>query len=392
VYLPGGPSHLETFDMKPDAPAEIRGQFKPISTNLPGVHICEHLPRLAQMMDKVTVIRSLADAVDDHSSNYCLSGYPKRISTRDGGRPGLGAIIAKFQGAVDPAMPPNICLTERTYHRPYSDPGSPGYLGLKYAPFTPSGPDLANMTLARGVSWDRLGDRKSLLRSFDHLRRDLDTEGMIEGTDAFTQRAFEILTSTKVAEALDVSREDPRLRAKYGHGSPKQIDDAGPRYNDQFLMARRLVEAGARCVSLAFGSWDMHGGIFPRYDQQTRMLDQALTALIEDLHARGLDQDVTVLCWGEFGRTPRINSSAGRDHWAPVGHALLACGGMRAGQVIGSTNRLGERPKDRPLKFHNVFATLYHNLGIDPSQTIVNRAGRPMYLLDDREPIPELVG
>jgi len=299
--------------------------------------------------------------------------------------------LAHLQGPVDPAMPPNVCLTARTAHLPYSDPGSPGYLGLAYAPFTPSGSDLANMTLARGVSWDRLGNRQSLLRSFDHLRRDLDAEGGVEGADALTQRAFEILTSSKIAEALDVSREDPKLRAKYGHGSPQQVDDAGPRYNDQFLMARRLVEAGARCVSLAFGSWDMHGGIFPRYRDQLRMLDQALTALIEDIHNRGLDRDVSVVAWGEFGRTPRINKDAGRDHWAPVGNALLAGGGMRTGQIIGSTNRLGEVPKDRPLKFQNVFATLYHNLGIDPSRTLMNRSGRPMYLLDEREPVPGLV-
>jgi len=201
-----------------------------------------------------------------------------------------------------------------------------------------------------------------------------------------------VLTSSKLVEALNVDKEDPRLRDRYGRGSPQNIDDAAPRWMDQFLMARRLVEAGVRCVTLAFGIWDMHGGNFSRLRQQLPMLDQGVAALVRDLHERGLDKDVSVVVWGEFGRTPRINKDAGRDHWPQASCALLAGGGMRTGEVIGSTNRLGEVPHDRPVHYQNVFATLYHNLGIDVSATtIADQSGRPQYLLDLHEPIREII-
>ena len=196
------------------------------------------------------------------------------------------------------------------------------------------------------------------------------------GMDTFTRQAFDILTSSKLVDALDVTKEDPRLRAKYGIGDMKNVDDGGPCCNDQFLMARRLVEAGARCVTIAFGRWDYHSDNFGQCRERLPKLDTALSALIEDLHARGLDKDVSVVVWGEFGRTPKINKDAGRDHWPPVSCALLAGGGMRTGQVIGPTNRLGEVPKDRPVTFQNVFATLYHNLGISPGTTL-SRPQRP---------------
>jgi hypothetical protein len=275
-------------------------------------------------------------------------------------------------------------------HTPWADNGAPGYLGLKHAPFTPNGDDLVNLSL-KHVTLGRLGDRKGLLRRFDALRGDLDATGAIEGLDEFTRRAFEILTSSKLAEALDVTREDPKLRAKYGYGDMTNVDDGGPCCMDQFLMARRLVEAGVRCVTIGFGRWDYHNDNFGQCRARLPKLDMGLAALVEDLHQRGLDRDVSVVVWGEFGRTPKINKDAGRDHWPPVSCALLACGGMRTGQVIGATNRLGEVPKDRPITFQNVFATLYHNLGIDPATTLPNHVGRPQYLIDEFEPIRELV-
>ncbi|MHC5542184.1 DUF1501 domain-containing protein, partial [Singulisphaera rosea] len=294
------------------------------------------------------------------------------------------------QGPVDSAVPPFVGLSPKMGHMPWANNGDPGYLGVKYAPFTPNGAGLENLTL-KNISLGRFDDRKGLLRSFDALRQDVDANGSIEGMDAFTRRAFEVLTSTKLVDALDVTKEDPRLRAKYGHGDMVNVDDGGPCCMDHFLMARRLVEAGVRCVTIGFGRWDYHSDNFGQCRERLPKLDMGLSALIEDLHARGLDKDVTVVVWGEFGRTPKINAQAGRDHWPSVACALLAGGGMKTGQVIGSTNRLGEVPKDRPVTFQEVFATLYHNLGIDASTTIPNRFGRPNYLVDTFTPMPELV-
>jgi hypothetical protein len=390
IFLAGGPPHQDMVDLKMDAPAEVRGEFRPIATNVPGLEICEHLPRLAAMMDKFVVIRTIVGAQGEHAAVQCQTGYPEAVSRQQGGRPSLGAILSKLKGPVNAAVPPFVGLSPPMGHRPWADPGHPGYLGLAHAPFTPNGSDLANMTL-QGIGLDRLGDRRTLLSSFDGLRREIDATGAIDGTDAFTRRAFEILTSSKLVEALDLSREDPRLRARYGYGDMKNVDDGGPCCMDQFLMARRLVEAGVRCVTIGFGRWDYHGNNFGQCRERLPKLDMGLSALVEDLHVRGLDKDVSVVVWGEFGRTPKINKDGGRDHWPPVSCALLACGGMRTGQVIGTTNRLGEVPKDRPVTFQNVFATLYHNLGIDPATTIPNHAGRPMYLLDDFTAIPEVI-
>jgi hypothetical protein len=390
VFLAGGPPHQDMVDLKPDAPAEIRGEFKPIPTNVPGIEICEHLPRLARMTDRLAILRTIVGARGEHAAVQCYTGYSDMESRQAGGRPSLGAIVSKLQGPVSSDMPPFVGLSPRTQHVPWGDPGAPGYLGLKYAPFTPNGSDLENMTL-QGVGLDRFGDRKSLLASFDNLRREADADGSIDGMDSFQQRAFEILTSSRMVEALDLGREDPRLRARYGIGDMKPIDDGPPCCMDHFLMARRLVEAGARCVTLSFGRWDYHGNNFGQCKERLPKLDLALSALLDDLYARGLEEDVTVIVWGEFGRTPKINKDGGRDHWPPVSCAILAGGGLRAGQVVGSTNRLGEVPKDRPITFASVFATLYHNLGIDPATTLPNRSGRPMYLLDDREPVRELI-
>ena len=241
------------------------------------------------------------------------------------------------------------------------------------------------------MSQARLQDRKALLRTFDAYRKTIEATAAVEGMDEFSRRAFEVLSSNKLVNALDVSREDPRLRARYGIGDMNHIDDGPPCCMDQFLMARRLVEAGVRCVTIGFGRWDYHDRNFAQCRERLPKLDMALSALLEDLYQRGMEKDVSVVVWGEFGRTPRINPQGGRDHWPRVSCAILAGGGLRTGQVIGQTNANGEVPKDRPITFQNVFATLYHQLGIEPGTTISDPVGRPMYLLDDFTPIHELI-
>jgi hypothetical protein len=393
IYLSGGPSHQDMYDLKMDAPIEIRGTFRPIQTNVPGIEICEHMPRLAQMMDKFAIIRSLYGGPDQHASDVCMSGYPITGKGRQDNHPSLGSAVARLQGPVDRAIPPFVGLTTKTGHAPYSNPGLPGFLGLAYAPFQPESEGMANMRL-NNITLDRLRDRKMLLTSIDDFRRQAEVSTSIQGLDAFKSRAFDVLTSSALVDALDIEKEDPAIRDRYGRGSssPAFGEDAGPHWMDQFLVARRLVEAGVRCVTLSFGSWDRHGGNFERLPEQLAKLDQGITALVEDLHRRGLDQDVSVVAWGEFGRTPRINPGGGRDHWPQASCALLAGGGMTMGQVIGSTNRLGEVPQDRPIHYQDVFATLYRQLGIDVgSATILDQSGRPQFLLDRRDPVRELI-
>jgi hypothetical protein len=391
IFLPGGPSHQDIFDLKQDAPIEIRGEFKPIATNVAGIQICEHLPMLAKIADKYTLIRSMVGAEDNHYAFQCLTGRLMR-GEPPGGWPCLGSVVSKLEGAVDPAVPPFVGLAPKMGHMPWADNGSPGFLGIGYAPFQPNkGAGKDDMVL-EGMTLDRLADRKKLLTSFDTFRRDVDGQGMMEGMDAFNQQAFGILTSSKLRDALDVEKEDPRVRARYGKGDPKNRDDGGPKLMEHFLVARRLVEAGARCVTLAFSRWDHHGDNFGALRQDLPLLDQGLSALIEDLHQRGLDKDVSVVVWGEFGRTPTINKDAGRDHWPRVSCALLAGGGMRHGQVIGATDRLGGEAIERPVQFGEVFATLYQRMGIDVSRTTVkDLTGRPQYLVDNGyQPLKEM--
>jgi hypothetical protein len=222
----------------------------------------------------------------------------------------------------------------------------------------------------------------------------VDSSGLMNGLDAFNEQAFGVLTSSKLVEALDLTKEDKRLVERYGKGDPKNRDDGGPKLMEHFLIARRLVEAGARCVTLAFSRWDHHGDNFGALRQDLPLLDQGVSALIEDIYQRGLDKDVSVVVWGEFGRTPTINKDAGRDHWPRVSCAMLAAGGMKTGQVIGATDRLGGEATERPTQFGEVFATLYHNLGIDVSKvTVPDLSGRPQYLVDNGlQPMRELVG
>src|SRR5947207_6062572 len=383
VFLGGGPPHQDMWDIKTEAPSDIRGEFKPIATNVAGIQICEVFPRIAANMDKCAVVRSVVGANGNHYAQQCMTGWDDKSLKAMGGRPSLGSVLAKLQGPVDPSVPPFVGLAQPTKHMPWSDAGAVGFLGPSYGPFKPDGPGLQNLTL-NGVSVERLGDRKSLLTSFDNLRRDIDANGAIKGMDAATERAFGVLTSSRLVDALDLSKESEKVRARYGDGKPYQFQfDGAPTVNEQLLMARRLVEAGARCVTLSYGRWDSHGQNFKLVRDHGAKLDQCLSALIEDLDSRGMLNDVTVVCWGEFGRTPRINKGAGRDHWPQVSCALLAGGGMKTGQAIGATNRLGEFAAHRPVHFQEIFATLYQNLGLDPSSTtIMDPTGRPQHLIE----------
>ena len=399
ILLGGGPPHLDMWDIKTEAPREIRGDFNPLATSVPGVHIGELFPRIAAAMGKFAIIRSVVGSDGKHDNFQCLSGWPGDSLDSVGGRPSIGPVLAKLHGPVDAGVPPTVGLAPKTKYVPWSNSGGPGFLGAGYAPFKPDGQGMADLQL-NGVGLDRLQDRKQLLRSLGDLRRALDDSQYATESDSFTQAAFDVLTSSKLVDALDLEQEDPRIRARYGDGKPYEyVHDGAPTANEHVLMARRLVEAGARCVTLTYGRWDTHGtnhgapaNNFHVMRTNGPKLDQVLTALIEDLDERHLLDDVTVLAWGEFGRTPRVNKKGGRDHWAPVSCALLAGGGMRTGQVIGSTNRLGEYAQDRPVHMQEIVATAYHNLGINPrTTTLTDPNGRPQYLLEHRNPIAELV-
>jgi hypothetical protein len=373
-----------------NAPSEIRGEFKPIPTNVPGIQICELLPKLAKLIDKTAIIRSIVGATGDHYAVQCLTGR-SHVNPPAGGWPCMGSVLAKVEGAVDPAMPPFVGLSPKMGHMPWADAGQPGFLGAAYAPFKPDGNGKADMIL-NGITLDRLADRRALLKSFDSFRRDVDSSGLMNGLDSFNEQAFGMLTSNKVLEALDIEKEDSKIREMYGKGDPKNRDDGAPKLMEHFLMARRLVEAGARCVTLAFSRWDHHGDNFGALRQDLPLLDQGLSALITDIYQRGLDKDVSVVVWGEFGRTPTINKDGGRDHWPRVSCALVTGGGMKLGQVIGSTDRLGGEAVERPVQFGEVFATLYHNLGIDVSKPLLtDLTGRPQFLVDGYAPMKELV-
>ncbi|HEX8910761.1 MAG TPA: DUF1501 domain-containing protein [Humisphaera sp.] len=392
IFLPGGPAHQDLFDLKPDQPEDVRGEFKPIDTNVSGIQISELLPRLAKRMDKVALIRSIVGADGAHDAFQCLTGRPKK-QMPPGGWPSLGSCVSKLLGPADKATPPFVGLAPPMGHMEWADTGKPGFLGISHAPFKPSGEGKEDMVL-NGVTLDRLNDRRALLGSLDRLRRSCDANGAMDGVDAFNQQAIGMLTSSKLAAALDLANEDPRVVETYGKGDPKNRDDGGPKLMSHFLIARRLVEAGSRVVTLAFSRWDHHGKNAKALREDAPLLDQGLAALIDDLHARGLEKDVSVVVWGEFGRTPKINKDGGRDHWPKVSAALMFGGGMRGGQVIGSTTRDAGECDSRPVKFGDVFATLYQNLGIDVMRQMVpDLSGRPQHLVEPGSvPIKELVG
>lgn len=389
IFLGGGPPHQDMWEIKTEAPAEIRGEFQPIATQVAGIQIGECFPRIAAAMNKFTVIRSVVGCSGGHDAYQCVTGWNRGAMASIGGPPSIGSALAKIKGPVDRSVPPTVGLAERTSHVPWSECGQAGFLGDAYKPFRPSGEMMADLRLS-GITLDRLQDRKSLLSSLGQLKRQADATARLSG---FSEEAFDVLTSSKLVDALDISREDPKVRERYGDGKPYQFQyDGAPTCNDHLLMARRLVEAGVRSVTLSYGRWDSHGDNFGLVRDHGAKLDQCVTALVEDLDERGMLNDVTVVVWGEFGRTPKINKEAGRDHWPQVSCALLAGGGMRTGQAIGATNRLGEYAVARPVDFQEIVATIYHNLGINPmTTTLVDPTGRPQFLLERREPIRELV-
>jgi hypothetical protein len=286
--------------------------------------------------------------------------------------PSFGAVMSKLRTQSSNDIPPFVSL------RGMSRGTEPGFLGIAHRPFTPEGQGIRNLNMASGVDFNRIEDRKKLLASFDTIRRDVDQSGTMKGIDSFTTRAFDMVTSGTVRKALDLNREDPRTKDRY-------------KGCEQFLRARRLVEAGVGCVTLAIGGWDTHGQNFVTLKRQLPQVDRGVASLVQDLHDRGLDKDVVVVMWGEFGRTPKVNGGAGRDHWAPVMSAMVAGGGLKMGQAVGSSSARGEYPRDSKYSVQQVLATLYKAVGIDPSKTFNNGSGRPIHILEDRNPVKELV-
>lgn len=389
VYLSGGISHQDTFDLKMEAPEEIRGEFQPIDTRLPGVQFCELLPQLSQAADKFSVIRSVVGLSDEHSSFQNLTGYRMGEAQRDG-KPTFGSVVSQLNGPMDAVTPPFLDLFPTMQHRPYNSPDS-GLLGPKYRAVKADGEALESMKL-RYISADQFRKRRSLLDQLDDFRREADAAASLETMNHTYTKAFDVLTSSKLVTALDVEQEDPKVRERYGKGSPKHLGDGAPMWNDQLLQARRLVEAGVRVVTVAYGFWDTHGNNFSHLRKHLPLFDTGISALIEDIHARGLQDDVTVLVWGEFGRTPKINDKAGRDHWARVSNAIFSGGGLQSGQIIGATDKTGGEALDRPVHFHDVLSTAYHTLGISPDDRMLDTAGSRLQILPPgARPIRELI-
>jgi hypothetical protein len=392
IHLSGGPSHLDMYDMKPGAPVEYRGEFRPIPTNVRGIEICELMPHQARIADKFAILRGV-QFTELHTGNEFYSGYPWQDSPRasvpgEAQRPALGAVVSRLRGG-DATIPPYVSLYNKPdWERAY-------YAGLEHEPFRAGGSarePLKNLRLQREVTILRLENRKELLHAFDSLRRDLDDRGIIQGMDGFQTRALNLIVSGKVRDAFDLDREAEKVRARYGQGPVKHGTHPGP----VLLQARRLLEAGVSVVTACVfgaGPWDTHRHNFSTLRELLPPLDQALSALIGDLDERGLLQDVAVLMGGEFGRTPRIGDVTpdGRGHWPGAGFLWVAGGGLKTGQVIGATDARGERVVGRPIRMQNVLATLYPVLGIDPAATITDYNGRPQYLLDDRQPVTELL-
>jgi uncharacterized protein (DUF1501 family) len=382
VYLNGGPSHVDTYDMKPEAPVEYRGEFSPIKTNVPGMDICELLPMQAKIADKLAIVRNMQFQQQGHTAPELYTGFLR------GFRPAIGSVVSKLtnQAGTYSALPPNVYIGDANHV------GRAGFLGKLHEAFIPDS-QTANMQLAKGMTLERVSERRQLLKSFDRLHREVDdARGSIRSVDAFTDQAIAMVTTNKARDAFDVSREPESVREKYGKGK-------------EYLQARRLVEAGVPMVTITpqnhgvpkdcNGQWDHHDHIFKCLRAVLPQYDRSVHALITDLHERGLEQDVVVCIWGEMGRTPRVGTqpgtTAGRDHWPQSGFALLAGGGLRMGQVIGATDRRGELPDGAPYTPQNVLATLYHVLGINPATTLPDHSGRPTYLLDDRRKVKELI-
>ncbi len=391
VVLDGGPSHIDMWDPKPDAPAEVRGPFQPIATALPGVRFTELMPMQAAIADRMALLRGVRSVENDHFLSEVYSGLPRTA----GKRPCFGSVVSKVAGG-GALMPPYVSLNRSStdqfeFEKPY-------YAGSHHAPFRPFGDAVDD--LAPVKSLDALADRKHLLKSFDTLRRDIDRTDAIRATDTFQARALDIITSPKVRDAFDLSREPVKSVARYGSGryTHQTAKDIYYPWNAKpFILARRLVEAGVRVVTLRAGEWDHHSGaqadIFHALKHIVPLMDRSVYALVTDLEARGLADDVLVVVLGEFGRTPKIvYPGPGREHWADAGCAAFFGGGLKMGQVIGETDAIGARAKSGATTFQNVMATIYSFLGIDLNTTIPDFSGRPQFILDDNKPIRELLG
>ncbi len=407
IHLDGGPPQLDTIDLKPLAPAEIRGEFQPIDTVVPGLQICELLPRLAMIADRCTWIRSLVGSAGAHDAFQCQSGFDGKNLRSLGGRPALGSVVSKLQGSTGDSAPPFVDLMQG---RPLvRNSARPGFLGPAHQPFRPDlselfprelesgmkgelarlgGDHRTSLTLHPELSVDRLGDRRSLLTALDGYRREVDATGMMSAMDRFTEQAASILTSGELASALDFTQEDPRTLERYFLADTtaelRNTTSESPGATKKFLLARRLIEAGVRCVSLSLSDFDTHSNNFPRLKNLLPILDVGLSGLLADLEERGLLEETLVVVWGEFGRTPRIDpKTGGRHHWPQVGPAILAGGCFRMGQVIGATDRTASVVHERPVSYQDVFATAYAHLGIDPQQTtLVDPQGRPQHVVE----------
>ena len=390
VWMHGGPSQLETFDMKPDAPAEYRGAFSPVRSNVPGIDVCELLPEHAKVMYKCTVIRSFSHGNGDHwaAAPWMLTGrLGANGSDRKPRYPSMGAVAAHLLGPTQPGALANVNMNDGGF-------GFHGaaWLGVNHNPLQcgefsygneagqlPAG-DFKSFALRDGLSEQRLIDRVSLRSQLDGLKRRVDRERSFDQLDAVEQQAMDLVLSGRVRKAFDVGEEDQQLRDRYGAG-----------WGEQALLARRLVEAGVRYVSLNTGYFDDHSNIEPALKDKLPRHDRAVGTLIQDLADRGMLDDTLVVVAGEFGHTPRINGNAGRDHWPQAQSILLAGGGFRHGQIIGSTNDKAEYPTSRKVGVEDFCAIVYHALGLRIDDTITDLTGRPTHLVPAGEVPPELI-
>jgi len=376
VWLGGGPTHVETFDPKMTAPAEYRSVSGEVATNVPGVTLGGHFERTAAVADKMAFVRSFAHNNSGHGggTHFVMTGYDNRMIDNGGlpSRPSMGSILSRIRGANHPVtgMPTYVRLNGIG-----SD--GPAFLGAAAAPFDPRGQARRNMALV--VDEQRLDDRRSLLRGIDNVNREVDRSRLMDGLDAFEQQAFNLVLSQS-QQAFDLKYEDPRV-----------VDRYGPGLGQQMLQARRLCEAGCGFVTIQYGGWDMHGNIKQSMDRRGPELDRAIAALVDDINQRGSDENILLVVTGEFGRTPKINRNSGRDHWAPLSTLAMAGGGLRMGQVVGESADKVDVPKTNPISPQDLMATVFHVLGIDRRLQFVNQAGRPVYMIEDGQPIADLV-
>ena len=388
IWLSGGPSQIDMWDMKPDMPAEIRGPFKPISTSVPGIQICEHMPLQAAMMDKFAIIRSMDATSSNHTPITFQAANPKaqrtEIGRQGGGYPSMGSVAAKLRGPNHPGMPPFVALANSMV----ADVYGAGDLGQQYEPLDGMRVD-GKFSLPKGVEVPRLQDRDQLRRELDLFRRRVDSSVSFQQQDRYTQEAFDLVLGGAAQKAFDLSEEPDEVRNRYGRDS----------FGDKALLACRLVDAGVTFITMsdAWGHWDHHGdevqwgGIVKGLTPMLPVLDRGLTALIEDLEQRGLLETTLVIVIGEFGRSPVMTKTAGRDHWPGVMSFLMAGGGIKGGQVIGATDRRGGSIQERPLSPGDLAATVFSHLGIDPGAHWINPSGRPVPLVETGRPIAELV-